>query len=85
LKGSNGPASAIGAKVIVEYGDRKQVLVNQWATTYLSYNDPRLHIGLGKSNMVDNLEIYWLNGQTEIYKNLNADRYITIKQGIGIQ
>ncbi len=48
LKGKNGPASAIGAKVTVTAGGKKQVLVNQWATSYLSNNDPRLHIGLGR-------------------------------------
>jgi hypothetical protein len=85
LIGNNGQASAIGAKVIVTTSALKHVLVNQWATTYLSYNDPRLHVGLGKSNVVDNLEIYWPDGQTEIYKNLDVDRYISIKQGSGIQ
>jgi len=44
LKGKNGPASAIGGKVIVTTDGKKQVLVNQWATSYLSNNDPRLHI-----------------------------------------
>ena len=40
LKGSNGPASAIGAKVVVTAGGKKQVLVNQWATSYLSIMIP---------------------------------------------
>ena len=50
LKGRKGPASAIGAKVVATAGGKKQVFVNQWATSYLTNNDPRLHIGLGRQN-----------------------------------
>ena len=53
LKGENGPASAIGAKVTVTTGNKKQVLVNQWATGYLSNNDPRMHVGLGDNKTID--------------------------------
>jgi hypothetical protein len=84
LKGKNGPASAIGAKVTVTAGGKKQVLVNQCATSYLSNNDPRLHFGLGQQKQIDQLEINWINGKKEIYKNINSDRYITIKEGTGI-
>ena len=84
LKGKNGPASAIGAKVTVTAGGKKQVLVNQWATSYLSNNDPRLHVGLGSIKTIDMLEISWTGDKKEVYKNVAADRYITIMQGKGI-
>lgn len=84
LKGSNGPINAIGAKVTVTTGTEKQVLVNQWATSYLSNNDPRLHIGSGTQKQIDQLEISWTDGKKEIYKNITCDRYITILQGKGI-
>ncbi len=84
LKGKSGPASAISAKVTVTAGGRKQVLVNQWATSYLSNNDPRLHIGLGKEQMIDRLEIFWSDDLVEVYNDIPSDRYITILQGKGI-
>ena len=84
LKGKDGPASAISAKVIVTTDGKKQVLVNQWATSYLSNNDPRLHIGLGREKIITLIEIYWNNGQKEVYRNIEADRYVTILQGKGI-
>ena len=84
LVGNNGPASAIGAKVIVNYGKKKQTAVNQWATSYLSYNDPRLHIGIGKADLVDSLEIIWPDGDKEIYKAIDANHYLKIKQDIGV-
>ncbi|MCK5699727.1 MAG: CRTAC1 family protein, partial [Cyclobacteriaceae bacterium] len=81
LKGKFGPASAIGALVTVKTGNKTQLLVNQWATTYLSYNDPRLHVGLGKHEQIDHLEITWPQGDKEIYKGVDANQYITIVQG----
>jgi len=84
LKGKDGPASAIGAKVTVTAGGKKQVLVNQWATSYLSNNDPRLHVGLGQQKQIDQLEIDWSDGKREVFKNMGCDRYITILEGRGI-
>jgi hypothetical protein len=84
LKGKNGPAAAIGAKVIVTAGGKRQVLVNQWTSGYLTNSDPRLHIGLGLQKKVDLLEISWSDGKKEVYENIAADRYLTILEGTGI-
>jgi hypothetical protein len=84
LRGKEGPASAIAARVTATSGGKKQVFVNQWTTSYLSNNDPRVHIGLGSRKRVDLLEIYWSDGKKELYKDIAADRYITILQGKGI-
>jgi hypothetical protein len=84
LKGKNGPASAIGAKVTLTAGGKKQVMVNQWATSYLSNNDPRVHFGLGQQKKIDLLEISWSDGIKEVYNKIESDRYITIKEGTGI-
>jgi len=58
--------------------------VNQWTTSYLSNNDPRLHIGLGSEKSIDVIEVSWTGGKKETYKNITADRYITIMEGKGI-
>jgi hypothetical protein len=84
LKGKEGPISAIGAKLTITAGGKKQVLINQWATSYLSNNDPRLHIGLGQQKQIDLLDITWSDGGKEVYKNIASDRYLTILQGKGI-
>jgi hypothetical protein len=84
LKGKNGPSPAIAAKVTVTAGGKKQVLVNQWTTGYLSNNDPRLHIGLGQQKQIDMLEISWTDGVKEIYRDITGNRYLTILEGKGI-
>jgi len=84
LKGKDGPASAIGAKVTITAGGKKQVMVNQWATSYLANNDPRVHFGLGNAKQIDLLEVRWANGKKEVYNKIDSDRYITILEGTGI-
>jgi hypothetical protein len=71
--------------VTVTSGGKKRVFINQWATSYLSNNDPRLHIGLGKSTLAEIIEIAWNDGKKDILRNVAADRYLTIKEGQGIQ
>ena len=84
LKGEKGLASAIGAKITVRAGGKKQVFVNQWTSGYLSNNDQRLHIGLGQQNLINKLEVKWPNGKQEVYENIKSDRYLTIIEGKGI-
>ena len=84
LKGEAGTASGIGAKITVTTGEKKQVLVNQWAMGYLSNNDPRIHIGLAKQGKINELEIKWADGKQEIYMDIEADQYITIVKGKGV-
>jgi hypothetical protein len=84
LRGKNGQGAAISAKVIVTAGEMKQVLINQRATGYLSSNDPRMHIGLGKNKKIESLEIFWSDGTSGVYNNIVPDRYILIKQGEGL-
>jgi hypothetical protein len=83
LVAADSPVAAVGAKLTLTSQGRRQVRVNQWATSYLSYNDPRVHFGLGDSTQIDQLEVRWPNGQTEVFGGLKADRYVTLKQGTG--
>ena len=83
LVGGGGPASAIGAKVTVRTAQGTQVKINQWATSYLSYNDPRLHFGLGEQGRVARLDIRWPDGTAESFSDVPVDRYLTVVQGEG--
>lgn len=77
------PAAAAAAKVTLTADDLVQVRVNQQASGYLSYSDPRLHFGLGKRQTVDHLTVRWSDGTEEEFHDLPIDRYVTIKQGTG--
>jgi hypothetical protein len=85
LMGKKDISTAVSALVTITAGGKKQVHVNQWATGYLCNNDPRMLIGLGKSALIDQIEILWNDGTKDVLRNIKADRYITIRQGKGIE
>jgi hypothetical protein len=83
LIGSASNRSAIGARVIASYGDRKQAQAVLAQSSYLSVNDRRLHFGLGASTSAD-LEIRWPNGGAENLAGVKADRLVVVREGSGI-
>jgi hypothetical protein len=82
LEGVKSNRTAIGARVIVHYGDKKQVQAVASQSSYYSCNDSRLHFGLGGVSTVD-IEVYWPNGLHEIHKGLAADQLVTLREGVG--
>ena len=52
--------------------------------SYLSQNDLRIHAGLGGSNRVAKVEIFWPAGTTEVLTDLAADHIYDVKEGEGI-
>ena len=84
LKGENGLASGIGAKITITAGGEKQVYVNQWTTGYLSNSEPRTHIGLGAQRIINKLVVNWPDGKQDVVHNIVSCRYITIEKGKGV-
>ena len=82
LDGVKSNRSAIGARVLVHYGDKKQAQAVLSQSSFFSCNDPRLHFGLGSSTTVD-IDVYWPSGLREGFKQLPANRLVTIKEGVG--
>ena len=80
LHGTKSNRSAIGARVVVRYGGKVQVQEVMSQSSYVSANDPRLHFGLGAADSVE-LEVRWPLGTIEVYKNLPANRLITLQEG----
>jgi len=83
LLAANGTPAWPGAKITVTAGGKKQVLLHQPGNSYLSFSDPRVHIGLGSQTQVDRLEIIWPDGRIEVFINIVADRYLNIVEGTG--
>jgi hypothetical protein len=85
LEGLHGPAATIGARVVLHAGEERQVFIHQWTNTYLSNSEPRIHMGLGKKEHIDRLEVYWSDGSREEFPVQEIDRYMTLRQGDGHQ
>jgi hypothetical protein len=83
LEGVKSNRSAIGARVLVHYGNKVQAQARVSQSSYYSSNDPRMHFGLGESKVVD-LDIYWPDGLHERHNGIPANQLVTIREGKGI-
>ena len=83
LEGVKSNRSAIGARVLVHYGNKTQAQAVMSQSSFFSCNDPRLHFGLGSSSTVD-IEVYWPSGLHETFKQLPANQLVTLKEGVGL-
>jgi len=82
LDGVKSNRSAIGARVIVHYGSKTQAQAVLSQSSFFSCSDSRLHFGLGNSTLAD-IDVYWPSGLHETFKQIPANRLITIKEGVG--
>ena len=83
LIGTKSNRSAIGARVVVRYGTKKQAQEVMSQSSFYSSNDPRLHFGLGPETTAD-IEIRWPSGLQEKLKGISADQLLVVKEGAGI-
>ena len=86
LEGTRCNRDAIGARVTVRASGRTQVREVRSASSYLSQNDMRLHVGLGAATQVDSIEIRWPEKVKKIEKfgPVAADQFLVIREGSGI-
>jgi enediyne biosynthesis protein E4 len=85
LVGTKGNKAAIGARVTVKTGSETQIDEVRGGSSYISQNDLRLHFGLGSSESMNEVDVRWPNGATEVLKNVAADFIYTVDEGEGIK
>ena len=76
-------ADALGAQLTIRAGGRAVRRDVRTAYSYLAANDPRVHVGLGTVTAVEAIDVRWPDGVTERFGPFEADRIVTIKQGLG--
>ena len=85
LIGTKYNRTAIGARARVTTGNHTQMDEVHSGSSVMSQSDLRLHFGLGKSEVVDVIEIKWPTTQkVERFTNVKANQIITIREGSGI-
>jgi len=74
---------AIGARAQVTVGSRRLSAEVQSGTSYVSSNDPRLHLGLADDAAYERIEVAWPGGEREVFPGGAANRTVTLEQGKG--
>ncbi len=80
LEGTSSNRDGIGARIKISSGGRVQIAQKKTTTGYLSQNDPRIHFGLEKNEVVDRIEINWPSGKVQVLENIKANQIIEIKE-----
>lgn len=83
LEGSVTNRNAFGSKIEVTEGSNKIWRYHHGAH-FFGQNILPVHFGLGHTTIVDSIKVQWLNGGTEIFTDIAANRSIRIKEGQGI-
>lgn len=85
LIGTKCNRTAIGARARVITGKHVQMDEVHSGTSVMSQNDLRLHFGVGKSEIVDVVEVKWPTTQKiEQFTKVSANQILTIREGEGI-
>jgi tetratricopeptide (TPR) repeat protein len=81
LTGSRGNRDAVGARLAIQAGGRRQVAERQGGGSYQSARDGRLHFGLGPANRIESLEVRWPSGHVDVISELPADAAYDLREG----
>jgi hypothetical protein len=79
-KGRHSNTFGLGATVTIETSEGTQVREINSAASYLSANDTRLHVGLGRATSVRRLEILWPGGGRQVLENVKADQVLVVEE-----
>jgi hypothetical protein len=72
---------AVGAKIIITIDGKQLIRLVNPGYSIMSSNDFRVHFGLGKSTMIEDITIVWPDGLKESFGHFSADQIITLKKG----
>jgi hypothetical protein len=81
--GTKANRDAVGARVYVYVGDRHVSGEVQTGSSFLSQNDPRVHVGLGDDTTYQRIEVQWPGGEREVFPGGGANQIVDLKQETG--
>lgn len=82
--GSKANRNGIGAVVRIESAGGKQWSAVRSGSSYASQSDLALTFGLGKDTAVTNISVEWPSGTKQSFKNIPANKLVTIDEAKGI-
>jgi hypothetical protein len=74
---------AVGARITLTAGGRKQIDEVRSGGSFISQNDFRVHFGVGKAITAD-ISIRWPDGKIEAFAGVGANQIVIVEQGKGI-
>lgn len=82
--GKKSNRDAIGAKVKLKFGETSKLIEVKSGGSYLSQNQFRSHIGLGRAKRVDQIIVNWQHGVQGAIEDVQSNQHLTIREEDGI-
>jgi len=83
LRGTNTNCDGVGARVKVVASGLTLIGEVHSGRGYQSHYGTRLYFGLGKRRHVDRIEVQWIGGKKDVFKNIAANQLINLVEGEG--
>jgi hypothetical protein len=80
LQGTKSNRDAIGAKIKIVAGGQAQFNHVTTASGYASSSAGPVHFGLGTAKEVDEIEIQWPSGTTQVLNHVPTDQILRVKE-----
>lgn len=72
---------AVGTRLTFTNNGVETVIEKDGGNSFGAQSDPRVHLGLEKSTVLDKLEIQWPSGEEQVFEDINANQIISITEG----
>ena len=83
LRGVKTNRDGVGARVKLTAGDLTLTDEVHSGRGYQSHYGMRLHFGLGNRDKIDRIEVRWIGGGVDVFKDIAVDQLLTITEGAG--
>ena len=81
LQGRQSNSLGVGARIELFVGGNRLVRELQPVNSYRSQTPYRAHFGLGQSQHIEHVTIYWPSGQEQTIKAVPIDQHVVIQEG----
>ena len=81
LKGVKSNRFGVDAQVRVIAGDLTMADEVHSGRGYQSHYGLKLHFGLGKRAKIDRIEVKWIGGRTDVYRNVEVNQELCLVEG----
>lgn len=81
LEGTRSNRDAVGARITVAAGGKRQTREVRAGSAYLSASSLVQHFGLGKADRADEVRIDWPSGEVTLLFDTVADRRLFVREG----
>jgi hypothetical protein len=78
--GTKSNRDGIGTRIRLVTQDGVQYNAVSTSGGYASSSDVRVHFGLGRRVLIQELELFWPSGTHQVLKNVKADQVLTVRE-----